>query len=409
MRNGNNPKPVEKVEVNEKHVVLRIVLFVLATLLAVGAFAYAIIKLLTVEKGWREITAESAKMNCGSDFTFYYDLGSGEQGATEEKKALTVLYTGLCENAYALFNEYETDETVNNVRSVNENVNRNVEVDQALYNALKTAADNGRYLFYAPYYEVYMQMSFASYDYAAESYDPTISPSIAEFFERAAEFISSPLHVDLYFSGNGNVRLFVSDEYLEFARENGIDVFMGFGWMKNAFICDYLVDSIVEKGYTHGYIASEDGFYRGLGSSPFTMRVPSVTETDNEKYVAGNIDMAADAACVLLKNYYVSSGYGFYQYSDGRVVTPYSGEDGYSKTACESLMCYSSQKGCGYLAIKAASAYIADRPDNDLLNDYVSEDVYTVYVKGTTIYYNRSDAPISELYSGDFTVEKELF
>ncbi|MCD8014832.1 MAG: hypothetical protein LUG99_16995 [Lachnospiraceae bacterium] len=58
--------------------------------------------------------------------------------------------------------------------------------------------------------------------------------------------------------------LFVSDDHLAYAEETGFLSYIDFFWMKNAFIIDYLTDTLIEKGYTQGASSSYDGFDRNL-------------------------------------------------------------------------------------------------------------------------------------------------
>ena len=56
--------------------------------------------------------------------------------------------------------------------------------------------------------------------------------------------------------GEGRIRLFVSREYLEFARREGVECFIDFEWMRNAFIIDYLARELAAQGYTSGVLLS---------------------------------------------------------------------------------------------------------------------------------------------------------
>ena len=60
--------------------------------------------------------------------------------------------------------------------------------------------------------------------------------------------------------GENQVCLHVSDAYQAYAAEMGYTAYLDFFWMKNAFLIDYLADTIRGEGYQLGIISSKDGF-----------------------------------------------------------------------------------------------------------------------------------------------------
>ena len=59
-RTAYQPKPVERVEVHEGNIKARIIFLILAVLIAVIAFSFAIGSATKVDTGWREIEAATA-------------------------------------------------------------------------------------------------------------------------------------------------------------------------------------------------------------------------------------------------------------------------------------------------------------------------------------------------------------
>ena len=132
-------KPVQNVEVSDKHVALRVVFFVLAVVIAIGAFAYALIAILNVPNGWMQIEASASEISAANELSFYYYVSSERGEARAEKNAVTQAYSEACVNVYRLFDAI-TDNG-NNVRAVNLNLNKAVSVDPALYQAFKTLSE----------------------------------------------------------------------------------------------------------------------------------------------------------------------------------------------------------------------------------------------------------------------------
>ena len=185
-RTANQPQPVERVNVNEKGTKKRVVLLIVAILVALGAFGYGIGTLTNVETGWYVIEATSAsEMNCAQDFVFRYDLGHSGIGAAAENKALSMLYTEATEKAYQIFNARENSLPYNNIYFLNRNINKPVQVDAALYNAFALSEETGsRYMYLGPAFQEYHSLFFCTEEWETEGYDP--------LSERGSEGLSGP-------------------------------------------------------------------------------------------------------------------------------------------------------------------------------------------------------------------------
>ena len=108
-QNTRRPKPVEKIQLSEKHIHLRVFLVILLLAVAAVSFTYALTSYLKEETGWKVIKVSSAaKANVGDEFTFQYELGGGETSATAEYKALTILYSDAAVKAYEIFSADES-------------------------------------------------------------------------------------------------------------------------------------------------------------------------------------------------------------------------------------------------------------------------------------------------------------
>lgn len=86
----------------------------------------------------------------------------------------------------------------------------------------------------------------------------------AEETAAVAAFTQNPDDISLELPGENQVCLHVSDAYQAYAAEMGYTAYLDFFWMKNAFLIDYLADTIRGEGYQLGIISSKDGFVRCL-------------------------------------------------------------------------------------------------------------------------------------------------
>lgn len=387
-----NDRPVVqksiKIELPEGRLGLRLALVIVLIALAVGSFALGIGSIFSTEPGLAEISALSGEMNAGSDFTFYYYLGYGGEDATDERRALRSLYTEAATQALALFSaEIESGE--GGLYYLSRHPNEEVRVDAALYSALETLEASGtRYHYLAPLYEQYRALSSSGSDAEAAQYDPRLDAAQGEFFAQTAAYASDEAAVGLELLGEGRVRLRVSEDYLAFARENGIGAFLSLGWMENAFVADYLAGVLAGAGYTRGALISEDGFMRCLDAETgteytfdFTHREGNTVTSLAQLHFSGNVSLAC------LRDYPAagSGAEGYYQYADGALRSPYlDAADGLDRCCAPELCAYSFDTGCAALALALAPVFIADTLDMGALE--------TLEIAGISVYYTSNGA-----------------
>ena len=165
MRNSNRGKdlpherPVQRIELSESHVKLRMILIVVLLAIATVAIVIGLSSALKTEPGWQEIRVASVKMNCGEEFTLSYDFTNAGSAATAQSKALTTLYSTACENAFLMFSPDVSGEGTANVCDLNAHPNETLTVDPVLYQALSLIQQHGnRNLYLNTIYTEYNQI-----------------------------------------------------------------------------------------------------------------------------------------------------------------------------------------------------------------------------------------------------------
>ena len=415
MRHGtkdNMPRglrPVKRIELSEKNFKWRVVLAI--TLLVVGlvAIGYAISGWLKTDSGWMTIEVSSSELHCGEDFIFTYYISSEGSAAKNEKKAVTALYSEASAKAYRLFDRYRDFEGTANIHTVNTHINQTLEVDQVLYDAFEILEKNqSRYLYFGALHSEYYNLFFGYEDSpASESYDPYTNEENAEFFRTLAEYAGDSEHIKLELLGDRKVRLKVSDEYLAFAEENGIEVFIDFFRMKNAFITDYLADTMIAGGYTYGSISSYDGYARNLDGRGNAYALNFFDLNGNELFIAAKMTYRGRKSVVAFRSYPMGNldSYWFYESAvSGKIIPPYVDSDGFYRTSVDTMTAYSSELGCAEVAVRMMPLYVAEKLDTAELNELCDDGVYTLWEKNETIYYNDYGLVLEELYS-DGTVK----
>ena len=366
---------------------------------------------------WTEISVgSSSEINCSADFTLLYRLGQNGVSASAENRALTSIYTDITVKAYRLFNADEHFEDITNIYDINEAPNSVLTVDPVLYDAFSTLERlQSRALYLGPIYDRYENLFFCQDDSQTVYFDPYQDASIRADFEEIAAFAGDSSAVELELLGKNQVRLRVSEEYLEYTEQNEISHFIDFFWMKNAFIADYIADQLCAQGYTYGSISSFDGFSRNLDSNSdiyygFTLfdRIGGVI------YPAAQMQYQNARSIVCFRDYPMDSQDSAYWYAfqNQDVRVPYvDPADGLPKAALENLVAYSETASCAEIALKLLPVYAADQFDSAALEQLAAEDIHSVWFQGTTLLYSESDLILAELYEDEnvrFAVEKAL-
>lgn len=401
-----HPAPVKKVQLSEKHTTGRLIAAVLLGLFGAALLAHGFLSYLRTDSGWQEISASSdADINCADEFVFQYDVGAGEQSAIVERKALVTLYTSATVKAYQLFNNDKAFDGINNIYSINTHPNEVLEVDEVLYHAFEQVQEyKNRYVYLAPAYDEYDSVFYCADDSEIVNYSPAFNADVAEEFAQIAAFAGDEKSVELQLLGNHQVQLYVSDEYLAYAKENAITDFIDFYWMKNAFIIDYFAEVLTENGFTNGFLSSYDGFVRNLDERETTYSYNLFDRQEDTIYPAAVMQYSGGISLVYLRNYPMNKEdyRHYYEMKDGNVLTPYlSILDGQCKSALNDLFSYSYKVGCAEILLQTMPAYIANALDEGILSELKKNDIYYSYCKNRVIFYDDTELVLTDLYEKD--------
>lgn len=392
-RNGREftprEKPVQKIELSEKYIKPRGILALLCLILGIALMGYGLMSALNTEPTWQQITVSSSQAHCGEDFQLMYDFSQAGKNASTQEKALTNLYSQAAVDGYRAFSPDVLEEGLGNVAWLNAHVNETVTVEPGLYKALEQVVSSGdRQVFLAPAAEQYRHVFTSVTDQEAAEYDPAKNETVGRWFSEVASFVSDPAAVDVVLYGENRAMLSVSEEYLAFARENEIDRFLDFGWMTNAFLADFLAQTLAENGFTEGYLTSKDGFTRNLDTRGQEYYGNLMAGEGTDLVSPGQLVYQAPASLVLFHRFSLETG-DSYTYGNGETVTAYLDPvDCRSKAATESLLVYSSQMDCGELLLQATNLYTADSLDTKALGELREQEIYGVWCDGKKVFYN---------------------
>lgn len=402
-----NLRPVQKVELSDKNIKQRLAAVIILLVIAGCALAYAFNGLMSTESGLIVIEAgTAAETDFGDDFMFQYYIGVSGVNAAAEKKAITLLYTDSIAKAYQSFHSGESFDGITNVYDINKHPNEELVVDEVLYHAFELLEQYGRReLYFAPIYTEYDNLFFCNDDSETINYDAYQNADVAHYFAQIVSYANNPQMIDLQLLGENRVRLFVSDEYLAYAKENFISDYIDFSWIKNAFVIDYLADTMIEHGYTRGSIVSYDGFSRNFDSQNATEYKYDIYDRQgNTIYPAGVLNYTAPKNIVFLRDYPMSNKdkYHYYQFRNGDIRTVYVDDaDGLSKCAVSNIISYSAQKGCTEILLSLIPVFISDSFDADAAKDMAENYIYSIWCEENVVYYTENTLSVSNLYEKD--------
>ena len=403
-----HPKPVKRIVLDGQISRRKFIVWILSLLIGASALAIAFSRFLSAGSGWTEIKANSASEgNCGEDFLFMYELGAEESGmsSSAENKALKFIYTQAAEKAYQLFNSDLGFEGVTNVYEINRHPNEELTVDPLLYQAFSLLEQyDSRVIYLAPVYDRYDDIFFCQDDVQIADFDPYTNEEVREEYAQIAAFANDKQTVHLELLGENKVCLKVSGAYMKYAKENGVSSYIDFFWIKNAFIVDYLAETLISSGYTRGSISSYDGFVRNLDDSGQHYAFNIYDRVEKDIYPAAVMEYDGAMSIVNLRNYMKDSREqkNYYECADGQVRTRYlDPEDGLCKSSVNNMVSYSDRTGCAEIVLNMIPCFVKDKFEEKLLTQWKKKGIFTVYCMDYEIHVNDNNIKMGRLYQDE--------
>ncbi len=381
--------PVKRIELSEENTKVRLILIVVFLAIAVTAFAYGISSALSTEPGWKVIQAAPKSPNYKDDFVLQYDFSAVNGNPTAMEKRLTAVYTTALEDSFRIFSAEVQEDGVFGLAYLNAHPNEAVTVDPALYQALCLVADyDNRHVFTAPAAGAYSSLFLSTSDEEAALCDPELDPDRDDWFAQLAAFVQDPAAIHLELFGENQVKLCLSEEYQHFAQEQEITTFLDFGWMRNAFMADYLAGTLADAGFTDGYLVSYDGFTRNLDNRAQDYSVNLFDRQGSDIYMPARLHYNGPMAIVSLRDYPMMDNdrWHYYAYQSGRIVTVFlDPADCKSGSSVDTLVSYSSELGCAEILMQTAGVFTADYFDAAVL--LKADNVSSIWFEDQTLYY----------------------
>ena len=436
------PKP-EKAEVSDQYVKIRIAAAVISLVIAAASISYGVVLLTGTEKGWQTVTASANGAQYAADFVLTYELGASGKSARTENRELKQLYTEACLTAGRAFDAgtdgfggagslgaaggsaagAETSsagtadssavgaETASaaafpgSLGALNAAPGESVELEPVLYEALSLMEQYGdRSVYLGPAYRLYENVFTCTQDWQLDDYDPARNEALRELFGRIVAFARDPDSVRVELLGENRARLCLSEEYRAFLDEEELGGALDFGWMKNAFLTDYIADTLKAAGFTRGNISSFDGYVRNLDGESGTGYSLNLFDFPEDTAIqAARLDYRGAKSFVSYRNFPVTAedARRVCLAADGSRKTLYlSLEDGLPRTGADSLTAYSDSLGCAQIMLQTSPVFLQKELSEAALRALAEEGVQTVWARDRKLLTTDADAALSALYDG---------
>ena len=387
------PNPINRIELSEKNTTLRWIAVIALLIIGAVGITTGIMSLLNKETGWQRVQVVPQERSCSENFILQYNFSGSGAEATAVNSKLQAAYGDACVKAYQVFTPDEAISGMQNLYYVNHNPNKTIAVDPLLYAAFEKM-DGAPWLYLGPAYAHYNNVILNADEAVVDDLDPEVSDEANEYVGKIAAFAGDREAVSLELLGNNQVILHVSEEYLAFAAEEEIESFIDFGYLTNAFIIDYLAETLIAEDLTEGYIVSADGYTRNLDSA-HTFSFNIFDRVENLVFPAAVMDYRGPISMVFLKDYPTANSDVNYRGREDRFLHLFVDPvDGICRTSVENLVSYSYDMDCADVALAMLPSFVGS-------NFSVPEGVFSVWCEEDLICYNDETVSFSQVLESE--------
>ena len=263
----------QDIQVSTKHVKLRIVIFVLAVLVAVGAFTYGISALGRREPGYYrvEATADEELIKLDGNVNFQYRFKGSKSEINAELRQLQALYGASLRRCSRLLDTESTYTGVINIAEINANPGREMRVSEELFDVLRyalalTEEGQGYSLLAGPLYAEWNSLLILA---DPEPFDPSADAEEAERISKLASLVSDRENIRLEIVDEAacTVRLVVSDALRRQLQEYELECpFLDLNLLHDACLLRMIAADLEAQGYADGYLTAKSGITLSLSS-----------------------------------------------------------------------------------------------------------------------------------------------
>lgn len=256
---------------SDKHLGLRIAGFILALLVAVGAFSFGVLGIGHKEEGYHDLTASTDQdallYNSGIHATFLFRGSSStiKLAIAGADKA----YSEALKTGYKLLDPKVEYAGYVNLATLNHHPNEDIQVSPQLFAILtdayaKTLEQRGYSIFAGPLYAEWESILILT---EPEDFDPLVNEEertrLEELRRRTGDL--SQFRLVVVDADACIVRLEVSADYLAFLEDYELEAtVIDLNLMREAYLLEMTGRTLAEQGYTEGYLSTDSGLILSL-------------------------------------------------------------------------------------------------------------------------------------------------
>ncbi len=262
---------MKNIEVSDKHIGLKVVLFIVFLVIAVSAFSYGVSLIGKKESGYQTISASSSDSSNANDVTMFakeisfshYFEGSSNS-IKKEVRTLQKVYSSILLDVCRQLDAENVYEGAVSIGALNSNLGVSVSVSPELYAVLKdaysrTLEKKNFNMFAGALYSEWKSILILE---DASEFDPLNNEYMAYRIGEIAREVSDLSNFSLEFLDDStcSVRFSVSEHYLDFSSEFELGpVVIDLNLMTNAYKLCLLAQELEGLGYKNGYLVSNNG------------------------------------------------------------------------------------------------------------------------------------------------------
>ncbi|MBQ7145134.1 MAG: hypothetical protein IJR65_08265 [Oscillospiraceae bacterium] len=254
------------IEISQKHVKLRVVAFIVAAVIAIGAITYGVTHLGAKEPGWYEVESngEASTIRMGRELRFRYRFSGKSQAINLELKELREVYTAALKRCGELLDPVDRYSGVVNLAALNQSVGVDLHVDPALLPVLqdaleRTARGEGYSLFAGALYAEWNSIVNLA---DPQDFDPLRNRDEWARLLTAQSLASEPeaFSLTVVDAERAIVRLDAADWALEALEDMELSGrILDLNLLRDAYLIRLLAAELEEKGYHKGYLIADSG------------------------------------------------------------------------------------------------------------------------------------------------------
>lgn len=313
----------EQITVPTAHPKLRLIGFLLALAVAVGAFSYGISSLGDRKEGYYEIETaadEDAPLYSHGFSLVCYLTGSSSEIRDRQQK-LKDLYSAVLLRSYKLLDTTSTYDGYANLATLNRSRGQEVAVSQELYDILSDAWEKTRegkgYSLFSGALNAEWNGLLAMTE--PETYDPLTDPQEAALLKTlAAQTAAGKFTLEFVDPAAYTVRWNCDDGYVAYLESvEQADVIVDTGLLTDAYRLSMIRAELEKAGYTNGYLTTDSGLTLSL-SGHRQANYGLYTLENGEVKQAATVPAAPGSACSFLRTFALTEGeLGYYTVASG--------------------------------------------------------------------------------------------